>query len=611
MAAQDIAKEYRHPAVEPEHLLTALIDQEGGVVSVVLTRAGVDVAGLHQQLDIALARRARAEGSSMQVSLARSTISLLESAEARAAKMRDEFTSTEHAMLAMSADGGLSLRSLLSRTGATEEALMKALAGVRGNLRVTSQNPEETYDALSKYATDLTDDAARGRLDPVIGRDDEIRRVIQILSRRTKNNPVLIGDPGVGKTAIAEGLAQRIVNGDVPSSLRGKKLVSLDIGAMLAGAKYRGEFEERLKAVLAEVEAAAGGILVFIDEMHTIVGAGAADGALDASNMLKPMLARGVLHAIGATTLDEYRKHIEKDAALERRFQPVIVEEPSVEDTISILRGLKSRYEVHHGVRITDGAVIAASRLSHRYIADRFLPDKAIDLIDEAASTLRMQIDSKPAQLDDVDRQIMQLEIEREALRRETDADSAARLGLLEHELRRLSEQSHELTSLWHSERDAISQVQALKEQIAAVETQVEQAERQYDLQRAAELRYGRLNELARELALAEDRVSKLQAEGAMLKEEVGPEDVAAVVSRWTGIPVSKLLETERLKLVRMEDELHRRVVGQFEAVHAVSAAVRRSALHLQDLDRPIGSFIFLGPTGVGRQSWRALAAPF
>ncbi|MEZ4636668.1 MAG: Clp protease N-terminal domain-containing protein [Caldilineaceae bacterium] len=386
MAAQDIAKEYRHPAVEPEHLLTALIDQEGGVVSVVLTRAGVDVAGLHQQLDIALARRARAEGSSMQVSLARSTISLLESAEARAAKMRDEFTSTEHAMLAMSADGGLSLRSLLSRTGATEEALMKALAGVRGNLRVTSQNPEETYDALSKYATDLTDDAARGRLDPVIGRDDEIRRVIQILSRRTKNNPVLIGDPGVGKTAIAEGLAQRIVNGDVPSSLRGKKLVSLDIGAMLAGAKYRGEFEERLKAVLAEVEAAAGGILVFIDEMHTIVGAGAADGALDASNMLKPMLARGVLHAIGATTLDEYRKHIEKDAGAERRFQPVIVEEPSVEDTISILRGLKSRYEVHHGVRITDGAVIAASRLSHRYIADRFLPDKAIDLIDEAAS---------------------------------------------------------------------------------------------------------------------------------------------------------------------------------------------------------------------------------
>ncbi len=490
-------------------------------------------------------------------------------------------------------------------------AIMQALAGVRGNQRVTSDNPETQYEALAKYGRDLTEEARKGKLDPVIGRDEEIRRVIQILSRRTKNNPVLIGEPGVGKTAIVEGLAQRIVNGDVPTGLRDRKLISLDMGALVAGAKYRGEFEERLKAVLQEVVKSEGQIMLFIDEMHTIVGAGAAEGAMDAGNMLKPLLARGELHTIGATTLDEYRKHIEKDAALERRFQPVFVDQPSVEDTISILRGLKERYEVHHGVRITDPAVIAAATLSHRYISDRFLPDKAIDLIDEAGSRLRMQIDSKPQALDEIDREIMQLEIEREALKKERDAASKERRDEVEREVADLREQSAELTARWQSEREAIAGLRTLKEQIDQVRVEMDQAERAYDLQKAAELRYGKLRGLEAELAQAEERVRQLQANGALLKEEVDADEIAAVVSKWTGIPVTKLLEGEREKLIRMEAVLHRRVVGQEQAVRAVSAAIRRSRAGLQDPNKPIGSFIFLGPTGVGKTELARTVAEF
>ena len=472
-----------------------------------------------------------------------------------------------------------------------------------------TDNPEAQYEALAKYGRDLTEEARKGKLDPVIGRDEEIRRVVQILSRRTKNNPVLIGEPGVGKTAIVEGLSQRIVNGDVPAGLRNKRLVALDLGALVAGAKYRGEFEERLKAVLKEITDTEGEIILFIDEMHTLVGAGAAEGSMDASNMLKPMLARGELHAIGATTLDEYRKHIEKDAALERRFQPIMVNEPSVEDTVSILRGLKERYEVHHGVRITDSAVIAAATLSHRYITDRFLPDKAIDLIDESGSRLRMQIDSKPQELDEIDRQVMQLEIEREALKIEKDDASKQRLETLEEELANLKEQSAELTSRWQAEQETITEVRVLKEKIDQVRIEIEQAERQYDLQRAAELRYGTTAQLEADLVRAEERVRQLQTNGALLKEEVDSEEIATIVSKWTGIPVAKLMEGERAKLIRMEDELHRRVVGQDEAVGVVASAIRRSRAGLQDPNRPIGSFIFLGPTGVGKTELaRALA---
>lgn len=609
LEAQDLAQQYNHPNVEPEHLLHALLVQEGGVVPSVVKRIGGDISLVAQSVAQVLGKLPRATGSSVQVGVSRQLNDILQEAQAIAAQMKDDYTSTEHLLLGMAQPRAGRVRELLARHGIDYNAIMQALAGIRGSQRVTSQNPEGQYEALVKYGRDLTQEARKGKLDPVIGRDEEIRRVIQILSRRTKNNPVLIGEPGVGKTAIAEGLAQRIVRGDVPLGLKDKQLIALDLGALVAGAKYRGEFEERLKAVLKEIQESEGQILLFIDEMHTLVGAGAAEGSMDASNMLKPLLARGELHTIGATTLDEYRKYIEKDAALERRFQPVFVDEPSVEDTISILRGLKERYELHHSVRITDGATIAAATLSHRYITDRFLPDKAIDLIDEAASRLRMQIDSKPADLDAVDREIMQLEIEREALKKEKDSVSKERLAKLEQELADLKEESTQLATRWQAEKAAIEQMGGIKEQIDATQVAIEQAQRQMDYQKAAELQYGRLHQLHQQLTQAEVQLRLMQQGGALLKEEVEAEDIAQIVSKWTGIPVSKLLEGEIEKLVHMEERLHGRVIGQEEAIAAVAAAVRRSRSGLQDPNRPIGSFIFLGPTGVGKTELaRALA---
>jgi ATP-dependent Clp protease ATP-binding subunit ClpB len=606
LSSQRLAEEFSHQTIEPIHLLLALLQQEEGVVPALVTKVAGSVLALREELNQELENRPKVYGGNVRVGMAPPTSQVLSAAERHAKGMKDEYTSTEHLLLALteSVEG-----DRLAEYGLTKDSILKALAEVRGSQRVTSQNPESTYQPLEKYGRDLTDMARRGKLDPVIGRDREIRRVIQILSRRTKNNPALIGDPGVGKTAIVEGLAQRIVNGDVPKSLKRKQLVQLDMGSLVAGAKFRGEFEERLKAVLQEIADAAGGILMFVDEMHTVVGAGSAEGAVDAGNMLKPMLARGELHMIGATTLDEYRKHVEKDPALERRFQPVLVEEPSVEDTISILRGLKERYEVHHGVRITDPATIAAASLSNRYISDRQLPDKAIDLIDEAAARLRTEIDSKPQAIDQIDREIMQLEIEREALKKEKDKASKERLEKLEGELADLNEQSRQLHARWQTEKEAISKLQKIKEQIEQTRLEIEQAEREANLEEAARLRYSSLRELEEELAEQEERIKEIQDENALLKEEVDGEEIAEVVSNWTGIPVSRLMEGEAEKLLRMEERLHRRVVGQDEAIQAVSNAVRRSRAGLQDPNRPIGSFIFLGPTGVGKTELaRALA---
>jgi ATP-dependent Clp protease ATP-binding subunit ClpB len=610
LAAQSLAEEYNHSQIEPSHLLLALLRQSEGVVPQVISRLDVNPAALATALERELQRKPRVQGATLQVGLSRALRDLLQEAFQAANDMRDQYVSTEHLLLAL-ADDRSPLRDFLASHGISRQAILQALTRVRGSQRVTSPHPEATYAALEQYGHDLTQMARDGKLDPVIGRDAEIRRVIQVLSRRTKNNPVLIGEAGVGKTAIVEGLAQRIVNGDVPEGLKDKRVVSLDMGALLAGAKFRGEFEERLKAVLKEIADAAGDVILFIDELHTVVGAGAAQGAMDASNMLKPRLARGELHAIGATTLDEYRQYIEKDAALERRFQPVFVDEPTVGETISILRGLKERYEVHHGVRIQDSAVIAAATLSDRYITDRQLPDKAIDLIDEAASRLRMEIDSKPAALDAVDRQIMQLEIEREALKKEKDAASQERLDELERELADLREESNHLRARWEREKEVIQRVQGVKERIEQTRTAIEQAERQADLEQAARLRYGTLRDLEAELAQEEERLGEVQKEGRLLKEEVEAEDVAQVVASWTGIPVTRLLEGEIEKLLKMEERLHRRVVGQDEAIDAVANAVRRSRAGLQDPNRPIGTFIFLGPTGVGKTELARSLAEF
>jgi ATP-dependent Clp protease ATP-binding subunit ClpB len=603
---QSLARRANHGNYEPEHLLRALMDQSDGVVVPMLQKIGIDTRLLSQRVDEALKRQSTMQGASP--SLSNRLVSLLERAEDEAKALKDEFTSSEHVLLAFTQDKG-SAGDLLKASGVTKDRVQGAIKDLRGTARVTSQDAEGTYKALEKYGKDLTELARSGKLDPVIGRDEEIRRAIQVLSRRTKNNPVLIGEPGVGKTAIAEGLARRIIDGDVPEGLKRKRLITLDLGALVAGAKFRGEFEERLKAVLKEVSAANGEIILFIDELHTMVGAGKAEGSMDAGNMLKPALARGELHCIGATTLDEYRKHIEKDAALERRFQPVLVGEPTVHDTISILRGLKERYEVHHGVRIQDSALVAAATLSNRYISDRFLPDKAIDLVDEAASRLRIEIDSMPTEVDEVRRKVMQLEIEREGLKKETDVHSKERLGQIEKELSTLNEQFTTMKAQWEAEKAAISKIRAVKEKVELARNDQAAAERRGDLNKAAEIKFGVLPSLEKELAQQNASLGEMQQRQKFLKEEVDSEDIAEVVGKWTGIPVSKLIEGELQKLVKMEERLQQRVIGQRSALEAVSNAVRRARSGLQDPNRPIGSFIFLGPTGVGKtETAKALA---
>jgi ATP-dependent Clp protease ATP-binding subunit ClpB len=610
--SQSLAQRYGNQQIEPEHLLAAMLQERDGIAVSILRKLGVSPAEINREIVNALEKLPKISGAGMSDAyLAGRTKAVLEAAFTEATQMKDEYVSIEHIFLSIADAKKGDAAAILARAGVTRESILKVLLEIRGTQRITDPNPEEKYQALDRFSRDLTDMARRGKLDPIIGRDDEIRRIVQVLSRRTKNNPVLIGEPGVGKTAIVEGLAQRIVAGDVSETLKNRRLVALDMGALIAGAKYRGEFEDRLKAVLKEVEGAEGEIILFIDELHTVVGAGAAEGAVDASNMLKPALARGTLRCVGATTLNEYRKYIEKDPALERRFQPVLVREPTVEDTISILRGLKEKYEVHHGVRIKDSAIVAAATLSERYISDRFLPDKAIDLIDECASKLRIEIDSMPVEIDEIQRKIVQVEIERQALKKETDPASRDRLKKLEAELANMNDELAKMKAHWQNEKDLIQTIRKIKEEQEQLNVEAQLAERTGDLARVAEIRYGRSAELQKRLEAANLNLNELQADNKMLKEEVDDEDIAEVISRWTGIPVSRMLEGEREKLVRMEERLHQRVIGQDQAVEAISNAVRRARSGLQDPNRPIGSFIFMGPTGVGKTELAKALAEF
>ena len=611
-ASQQLTERFGHQQIEPEHLVIAILEQTEGVIPALLGKIGVDQGQLKQSFETVLDKIPRISGAGIgQAYISPRSKAVLDKAFAEAEQVKDEFVSLEHILLAVTGEDGGEAARLLAVAGITRDTILKALVDIRGGQRITDQNPEDKYQALERFSRDLTAIASKEDLDPVIGRDDEIRRIIQVLSRRTKNNPVLIGEPGVGKTAIVEGLAQRIIQGDIPETLKDKRVVALDMGALIAGAKYRGEFEDRLKAVLKEVTDAQGQIILFIDEMHTLVGAGAAEGAVDASNMLKPALARGELRCVGATTIKEYRKHIEKDAALERRFQPVMVQEPTVEDTISILRGLKEKYEVHHGVRIKDSALVAAATLSHRYITDRFLPDKAIDLVDEATSRLRIEIDSMPAEIDDIQRKITQLEIEKEALKKEKDRASKDRLGKIEEELSALKTQTDEMTAHWKREKEAISNIRNIKEKLESTRSETLMAERQGDLARAAELKYGTLIELEKNLNEENKKLEELQFDQKMLKEEVDSEDIAEVIAKWTGIPVSRMMEGEKEKLLKMEERLALRVVGQEKGIIAVANAVRRARSGLQEPNRPIGSFIFLGPTGVGKTELAKALAEF